>query len=130
MSLFLKIDCNNNTHPILCDDGICRNDIKNQPNKRRCLIGYVLCSDLSCQKLYENGILIKDNKELKIAVIKILSDFVDKSSEELNILKLMSNCKYSVKYIDTIEENNNTYIITEKCDSNLREELIKHENSC
>ena len=40
----------------------------------------------------------------------------------------MSYCKYSIKYIDTIEENNNIYIITEKCDSNLKEEVIKHEN--
>ena len=50
------------------------------------------------------------------------------NSEEIEIIKQMSDCENSVKYIDTIFENNNYYIVTEKCDSNLREDLIKHKN--
>ena len=51
---FLELDCDNKNYPVLCDDGICRNDKMNQPSKRRCPIGYVLCPDLSCQSSYEN----------------------------------------------------------------------------
>ena len=50
---FLKINCDNPDYPILCDDGICRNNKKNQPSKKRCPFGYVLCADLSCQKSYD-----------------------------------------------------------------------------
>ncbi len=48
--------------------------------------------------------------------------------KEIEILQMMNECKNSVKYIDRIFENNNIYIVTEKCDSNLREELNKHKN--
>ena len=60
---FLKIDCDN-SYSFLCYDGICRNSEKNQPNKRRCPIGYVLCSDLSCQKSYDECKEIKCSENM------------------------------------------------------------------
>ncbi len=39
----------------------------------------------------------------------------------------MNKCEYSVKYIDSFVENNNKFIVTEYCDSNLRNLLQEEE---
>ena len=66
-------------------------------------------------------------KDKKLVAIKKLSDKED-YSYEIEILKVMNECEFSVKYIDSFEEKNHIFIVTELCDSNLRNEILLQKN--
>ena len=76
-------------------------------------------------EMYE-GLSIKDKKV--VAIKKILSFNKEEIINEINLLKVMSNCENSVKYIESFQENNITYIVTELCESNLRKVIQNNEN--
>ena len=49
----------------------------------------------------------------------------EKFENEKMVLILMNKCEYSVKYIDSFEEKDNKFIVTELCNSNLKNLIIK-----
>ena len=57
------------------------------------------------------------------AIKKINIQNKDVVIKEINFLKKM-NSKYSVKFIESIEKNDNIYIVMELCDGDLND-LIK-----
>ena len=50
-----------------------------------------------------------------------LTDYLKDLSNEIKILKMLSNNRNSVKFYGTYEENNEKVIIMEKCDKNLKQ---------
>ena len=71
-----------------------------------------------------NALSIKDKK---IVAIKKLSEKEFKN-EEIDILKTMNECEYSVKYYGSFKEKNNIFIVTELCNNNLRNEINNKKN--
>ena len=74
------------------------------------------------------GIRIKDKKLVAIKKISLENYKIEDLENEINVLKEMNNCEYSVKYYDSFKKNNTYYIITELCDDNLRKEIDWYEN--
>ena len=72
------------------------------------------------------ALLIKDKKLVAIKILHAIDK--DKYFNEVEIIKDMSECEYSIKYIDSFEEKNNMFIVTELCDSNLRNEIKNKKN--
>ena len=70
---------------------------------------------------------IKDKKLVAIKQIKIYDDNKIYLSE-VNLLKVLSICEYSVKFIDSFIDNNYFYIVTELCDRNLRNVINNYKN--
>ena len=58
-----------------------------------------------------------------MAIKKLIKYDKNDFENEKFILNRMNNCEYSVKYIESFEEKNNMFIITELCDCDLRDEL-------
>ena len=64
-----------------------------------------------------------------MAIKKLIKCYDEVFENEWMILKLMSSkCEYSVKYIEHFEENDNKFIVTELCNSNIRKKLINKKN--
>ena len=72
------------------------------------------------RKVYE-GLSIKDKK--LVAIKKLIKYNEEEFDNEKNILIRMNNCEFSVRYIESFEENNNMFIVTELCDGDLRNEI-------
>ena len=77
-------------------------------------------------KIYE-GLSIKDKK---LVAIKDLNNLIDKdyfNKISINLLKIMNNNDYCVKYLDLIEEKNKKFIVSELFNSDLKKEITNKE---
>ena len=112
----LKYEINNNYYSYFSSENIFQNG------------KYYLGNKIDEGKFSEvyNALLIKDKK--LVAIKKLIKCNNIEFENEKKILILMSKCKYSVKYIDSFEEKNNKFIVTELCNSNLKSELLNKKN--
>ena len=71
------------------------------------------------------------NETVAIKKIEIPQEFFEDSMEEIineiNVLKMLNESKYSVKYFDCFKEENTIYIAMEFCENNLSK-LIQLNN--
>ena len=68
-----------------------------------------------------NALSIKDKKI--IAIKKLIKKNDKNDEEENNVLKIMKECENSVEHLDSFEDKDNFYIVTEFCNKNLRKEI-------
>ena len=61
---------------------------------------------------------IKDKK--LVTIKKLINTDEEEFVNEINILKEKNNCENCIKYLDSFEENNNKFIVTELYDGDLR----------
>ena len=68
----------------------------------------------------------QNNKIYAIKKINIKNENSQDVINEINILKIMNNSKYSVNFFESIEKDDNIYIVMELCDDDLKNLLEKN----
>ena len=78
------------------------------------------------EKGINNALSIKDKKFVAIKELNLIDEkeFIN----EINLLKEMNECENIAKYLDSFEENNTKFIVTELFSSNLRNLINEKEN--
>jgi serine/threonine protein kinase len=78
------------------------------------------------EKGINNALSIKDKKFVAIKELNLIDEkeFIN----EINLLKEMNECENIAKYLDSFEENNTKFIVTELFSCNLRNLINEKEN--
>ena len=119
---FNSLNVSNNKkiiYPFVNSINLADNIIISNKNKKYTLI----------KKIGEGGFgicyMAKDENNEFYAIKKINIQNKEVMIKEINILKIMNNSKYSVNFFESIEKEDNIYIVMELCDDNLKNLLEK-----